>query len=74
MGLVVFVPLVAGVNFVEVSRFPWSIFVLPAVCLWIREALFDIKQLLFLVHIFLCLGPKHGFGSKVRVDRSLYLL
>jgi hypothetical protein len=61
-------------NLVEVSRLPWSIFVFPTVCLWVREAFFYVEQFFFLVHILLCLGSEHGFGSDVRIDRSLHLL
>ena len=73
MRPVVFTPLVASANLVEVSRFPRSIPDFLIARLLVREALFDAKQLPFLVHILPPLCSEHGFGSKVRIDRSLYL-
>lgn len=74
MRLVVFVPLVAGVDFVEVSRFPRPILVLPTVCLWVRKTLFDVEKFFFFLHILLRFSSEHGFGGKVRIDRGLRLL
>ena len=73
MRLVVLVPLVPGVDPVEVPRLPGAPLVLPIVAHRVRDIFLDVEQLLFLVQLAFGFGAIQGF-SEICIAWRLRLL
>ena len=72
MRLVIFVPLVARMYAIEVSRLAWPIFVFPVVCGWINDVLLQIKKFFLLVEIFLRLSPVQSLRGEICAARCFF--
>jgi hypothetical protein len=74
MRLVILVPFIAGMDAIEISRFPGPIFVLPIVGGRVGNVLFEIEKLLFFIKISLGLSPIQSLRCKVSSAGSFLVL
>ena len=61
MSLIVFIPLKASVNSVEISWLPWPVFVTPLIAL--LQSTFNTEHSLIFIHSFSCFLFKSSFFS-----------
>lgn len=72
MCLVIFVPLVARMDAIEVSWLAWPIFVFPVVCGWIGDVLLQIEKFFLLIEIFLRLSPVQSLRGEICAARCFF--
>ena len=70
MRLIILIPLIAGMDPIEIPGFSWSVLVFPVVGSRINDVLFNIEEFLLFIEVSFSFGSIECLGCQISSTRS----